>query len=70
MKLFHLRLHPNSSSILIDSAKNVKLIEYLNDIKEIYQDQSSKDKIQYIIDKVNYFTNKSNFFITNNLKKY
>lgn len=65
-----LRLHPNSSSILIDSAKNVKLIEYLNDIKEIYQDQSSKDKIQYIIDKVNYFTNKSNFFITNNLKKY
>lgn len=65
-----LRLHPNSTSVLIDNARNEKLIQYLYEIKQIYPDQSSKDKIQNIINKVNYFTNKSNLFITNNLRDY
>lgn len=50
--------------------RNEKLIQYLYEIKQIYPDQSSKDKIQNIINKVNYFTNKSNLFITNNLRDY
>ena len=66
----NLRANPHTETVLIDNDSNEKIIQYLYEMKQIYQDQSSKDKIQNIINKVNYFTNKSNLFISNNLNNY
>lgn len=62
--------NPNSNDILIDNSSKIKILNYLFEIKEIYSDTESKNKIQNLIDKINYFSNKSNNFITSNLNDF
>jgi hypothetical protein len=65
-----LKTNPSSGQILIDNDTNSKLIQYLYEIKQIYPDIDSKNRIQNLINKLNHFTNKSNSFITNNLNDF
>lgn len=62
--------NPYSSGVLINNSSKTKILNYLNEIKEIYTDIESKNKIQNLIDKVNHFSNKSNNFITSNLNDF
>lgn len=65
-----LNTNPTSNNILYDSDFKQKITDYLLDVKELYNDIESKNKIDNIISKIDYFCNKSNSFITNNLNEY
>ncbi|RDI12137.1 hypothetical protein [Flavobacterium sp. AG291] len=62
-----LTANPNSGTILIDDAENLKIITYLNKTKNLYNDNSQKIKIDFIINEINFLTNKTNNEITNYL---
>lgn len=62
--------NPYSSDVLINNSSKTKILNYLYEIKEIYTDIESKNKIQNLIDKINHFSNKSDNFITSNLNDF
>jgi hypothetical protein len=66
--LADLEKNPNSNTILIDSSTKDKLIEYLKEVKLLYNDSSSKSKIDDIIIHVNVLSNRSNVYITHYLE--
>lgn len=60
--------NPNlNSNILITTETKNRIISYLNKIRDVYNDQDSKNKIDQLIIKIEFFSNKSNNFITSNL---
>lgn len=64
----NLQNNPNQNNNILISVNDKELIvDYLLRVKNLYDDTTSKVKIDKIISKVEEFTNKSNFYITNNL---
>ncbi|WP_395044438.1 hypothetical protein [Flavobacterium sp.] len=60
--------NPNlETNILVDNATKTELINYLKEIKEIYNDSNSKSKIDLLIIEIDSMSNKSNDYITKNL---
>lgn len=66
----NLKANPESNVILIDNATKNQLNSYLYEMKQIYPDIDSKNRIQNLINKIEHFSNKSNSFITNNLNDF
>lgn len=62
--------NPQSGEILIDQATNQKIILFLSEVKQIFPDIDSKNRVDNLINKINHFSNKSNKFISDNLNDF